>query len=89
VTPVSREVTGLRGIEAPPRRNGELVFAAPWQGRVFAMAIALQQRLAVPWDDFRHRLIAEIERDPQRPYYESWLAALEALTADLPGDQSS
>jgi hypothetical protein len=53
------------------------------------MAIALQQRLAVPWDDFRHRLIVEIERDPQRPYYESWLAALEALTADLPGDQSS
>ena len=57
----------MRGIEAPPRRNGELVFAAPWEGRVFAMAIALQQRLAFPWNDFRHRLIAEIQRDPPAP----------------------
>jgi nitrile hydratase accessory protein len=79
MTSVSREVTAMRGIDAPPRRNGELVFAAPWEGRAFALAVALHQRVGFPWDDFRSRLIAEIEHDPQRPYYESWLAALETL----------
>ena len=76
---VSRDVTAMRGVEAPPRRNGELVFAAPWEGRAFALAVALQQRLGFPWDEFRRRLVAQIERDPLRPYYESWVAALEEL----------
>ncbi len=39
--------------------------------------------------DFRCRLIAEVERDPQRPYYESCVAALEALTADLSDDHNA
>ena len=30
------EVTGMTGAAALPRRNGELVFEAPWQGRAFA-----------------------------------------------------
>jgi nitrile hydratase accessory protein len=76
---VSRDVTAMRGVEAPPRRNGELVFGAPWEGRAFALAVALQQRLGFPWDEFRRLLVAQIERDPQRPYYESWVAALEEL----------
>jgi nitrile hydratase beta subunit-like protein len=81
MTTVSRQVTAMGGVEAPPRRNGELVFAEPWEGRVFAVAIAAQQGLGLAWDDFRRLLVAEIERDPERPYYESWLAALEALIA--------
>ncbi len=27
---------------AVPRRNGELVFEAPWEGRVFGMTVALR-----------------------------------------------
>jgi hypothetical protein len=30
--------------EAPPRDNGELTFEAPWQGRAFGMAVALQEK---------------------------------------------
>jgi nitrile hydratase accessory protein len=66
-----------------PRDNGELVFEAPWQARALAMAVALVEKLELPWDAFRHRLMAEIANDPQRPYYESWCAALESMVIDL------
>ncbi|MBE1549084.1 nitrile hydratase accessory protein [Mycobacterium sp. OAS707] len=66
-----------------PRDNGELVFEAPWQARALAIAVALVEKLDLPWDAFRHRLMAEIARDPQRPYYESWSAALESMVVDL------
>ena len=66
-----------------PRDNGELVFEAPWQGRALAIAVALVEKLGLPWDAFRHRLMAEIAKDPQRAYYESWGAALESMVIDL------
>ena len=62
-----------------PRQNGELVFDAPWQGRVLAMAVGAVDALGLEWDDFRQRLIAAIAADPDRPYYESWTVALEQL----------
>lgn len=65
--------------ESLPRDNGELVFDAPWQARALAIAVALVERLDLPWDAFRHRLMASIAEDPQRPYYESWANALESL----------
>ena len=66
-----------------PRDNGELVFDAPWQARALAIAVALVDELGLPWDAFRGRLIDEIDKDPQRPYYESWSAALESMIVDL------
>ena len=74
-----REMTGSA---APPRRNGELVFEAPWQGRAFGMAIAVVERLGLQWKDFQQRLIAAIATDPERPYYDSWVTALEQLLLD-------
>lgn len=65
--------------ESLPRDNGELVFDAPWQARALAIAVALVERLGLPWDAFRHRLMANIAEDPHRPYYESWAKALESL----------
>jgi nitrile hydratase accessory protein len=76
-------LVGMDGRAAMPRQNGELVFEAPWQGRVLGMAIALVQHLGLEWDEFRGRLIAAIESDPDRPYYESWTVALETLVHDL------
>jgi nitrile hydratase accessory protein len=76
------EVTGMSGPAALPRRNGELVFEAPWQGRVFGMALAVVERLGVPWTEFQRRLIAEIAAHPDAPYYDAWLAALERLVVD-------
>lgn len=37
--------------------------------------------LGLPWDAFRQRLMYEIAKDPQRPYYESWSAALESMVS--------
>jgi nitrile hydratase accessory protein len=66
-----------------PRRNGELVFAEPWESRVFGMTVALHERGLFSWDDFRARLIDEIARAERSAadwsYYACWQAALEAL----------
>ena len=64
---------------APPRDNGELVFDAPWQARAFAMALATVERTGLPWDAFRMHLMDAIADEPDRPYYDSWVLALEAL----------
>ena len=79
---VDPRVADMRGRAALPRSNGELVFDTPWQGRAFAMAIGLVDALGLEWEDFRTHLIAEIDAQPDRPYYESWLAALEALAGE-------
>jgi len=73
----------MTGEAALPRQNGELVFDAPWQGRVLGVALALVEQRGLEWDDFRGRLIAAIDVDPTRPYYESWTAALTDLVNDL------
>lgn len=75
----------IEGPAAPPRANGELVFAEPWESRAFGMAVTLSDAGAFTWDAFRDRLIARIgaweaERgidDPAFRYYDQWLAALE------------
>ena len=64
---------------APPRDNGELVFDAPWQARAFAIALATVDRTGLSWEAFRRRLIDAIADEPHRPYYDSWVVALEAL----------
>ena len=79
---VDQAVSEMDGAAALPRRNGELAFDEPWQGRAFGAALAVVQEQGLDWDDFRRRLIAAIEAEPERPYWESWLAALESLLAD-------
>ena len=66
-----------------PRDNGELVFEAPWQGRVLGMALGVVEHYDLDWDVFRRHLIAAIADDPDRPYYESFTVALEALVAEV------
>jgi nitrile hydratase accessory protein len=66
-----------------PCDNGEPFFDAPWQARALAIAVALVEKLGLPWDAFRHRLMGEIATDPQRPYYERWCAALQSMVIDL------
>ena len=73
----------MAGPEALPRADdGEPVFEEPWQGRAVAVAIETVARLGVSWEEFRTRLIAAIDDDPRRHYYESWLIALEGFVAD-------
>jgi nitrile hydratase accessory protein len=72
------KIDSLEGEAAVPRKNGELVFSAPWEGRVFGMAVALNEHGAYPWDAFRAQLVEKIASEPGE-YYESWLAAFESL----------
>ena len=52
----------MRDEGAPPRRNGELIFNEPWEGRAFGMAVALSERGCYRWEEFRSRLIQTIGR---------------------------
>jgi nitrile hydratase accessory protein len=84
------------GPEAPPRANGELVFAEPWQSRAFGMAVILHDAGMFAWDDFRSALIRHIAAADGQPggqgsavesaqegagYYDHWLAALQDTLA--------
>jgi hypothetical protein len=65
------------------RQNGvvpERPFDEPWQARAFALAVTTVDRLGLPWDTFRDHLKTAVADAPDRPYWESWLAALENLT---------
>jgi nitrile hydratase accessory protein len=66
----------------PPRKNGELVFDAPWEGRSFGLALALHEQGLFDWEEFRRRLIGSIAAGPADDYYEQWLRALENLLVD-------
>ena len=77
------QAEAMDGATALPRRDdGEPVFDEPWQGRAVATTIETVAGLGLSWDHFRDRLIAAIEDDPHRHYYESWLVALDELVAD-------
>ncbi|MEO3760765.1 nitrile hydratase accessory protein [Mycobacterium sp. B14F4] len=67
----------LQGPVSPPRDNGEIVFAEPWERRAFGVTVALCRSGACSWDTFRDRLIRRIAEDDVRPYWRSWAAALE------------
>ena len=73
--------TDLEGQVSPPRDNGEIVFGAPWERRVFGITIALSRSGRCDWESFRKRLIARIAEDQARPYWESWTVALEDVLA--------
>ncbi|GAY14259.1 nitrile hydratase accessory protein [Mycobacterium sp. shizuoka-1] len=45
---------------ALPRSNGELIFDAPWQGRLFGLVVHLCESGAFEWDEFKAHLIAAI-----------------------------
>jgi nitrile hydratase accessory protein len=79
----NERIGDMDGPAALPRSNGELVFEAPWEGRIFGLAVALNDRRMYQWDDFRGRLIDEIAAadasGAESSYYERWLAAFEKL----------
>ena len=76
----------VEGPAAPPRNNGELVFAAPWEGRAFAMALTLHDRGIFEWPAFQAQLVKAVARAEaaggEFSYYRCWLEALEALLSE-------
>jgi nitrile hydratase accessory protein len=80
----------ITGPTAPPRSNGEMVFDAPWESRLFGVTMALVEAERFSWSEFQQRLIASVGRwEADHPdgegyrYYERWAEALESLLADL------
>ncbi len=83
------------GPAAPPRTNGELVFTAPWQSRLFGATMQLRESGRLDWERFRQGLIGQIGRhesaladDPERTdedydYWGCWQLALEGLLAEI------
>ncbi len=75
----------IAGPAAPPRSNGELVFAEPWESRAFAMAVSLCEAGVFTWREFQAALIARIARQHDTStgwcYYAHWLSALEDVLA--------
>lgn len=57
---VDRTIANLDGTTSLPRKNGELVFQAPWEGRAFGLAVALNEKDAYHWNAFRTRLVEQI-----------------------------
>ena len=47
------------------------------------MARTTVESNSLDWDDFRQHLIAEIAAAPDRPYWDSFLAAMERFAAEL------
>jgi nitrile hydratase accessory protein len=82
---VDPDLVSPDGPAAPPRSNGELVFAEPWESRAFGVAVALHDAGVVDFEAFRARLIGEIgdweaahaAGEGGYRYYERWLTALE------------
>jgi hypothetical protein len=73
----------LSGLDLP-RRNGELAFDEPWQSTVFALATAvIEHAFDGDREPFRQQLIKATAAEPDRPYWESWTTALEALVPTL------
>jgi nitrile hydratase accessory protein len=79
----------IEGPAAPPRSNGELVFAEPWEGRAFGLTMALVHGGTISYEEFRSALIErigaeEVASPPEErfSYYRCWLQALEQVLGE-------
>ena len=73
------------GPAAPPRVNGELVFAAPWQARTFGVTLTLVDAGVLAWGPFRAALVTAVaaaERSEGFEYWSCWALALEHVLAE-------
>jgi nitrile hydratase accessory protein len=69
----------LSDSERLPKDEDGPVFAEPWEAQAFAMAVKLNEAGVFQWGEWAETLGAELKAHHERPYYESWLAALERL----------
>ena len=81
-----RQIADMDGASSLPRKNGELVFDAAWEARVFGMTISMHERQLFEWNEFRNELIEEIatadREGSSATYYERWLEAFEHLLVE-------
>jgi nitrile hydratase accessory protein len=70
-------------LDFPSDQDGELVFAEPWEARIFAIVVALHAAGKFEWSEFQVLLISQIEAAEImhrcEPYYHHWFEAAEVL----------
>lgn len=78
---IPAEAAGALGL--PRDAEGGPVFNEPWEAQAFAMAVALHQKGVFTWEEWATALGGQIHAPggDAIPYYEHWMAALEALVA--------
>ena len=85
-TEPNRQISNMPEEVALPRDNGELVFEAPWEGRAFGMAVAMNNDGKYEWTEFVNELAGEIAAadvaGTDSTYYERWIASLERLAVE-------
>jgi nitrile hydratase accessory protein len=85
----------LLDAEKAPTEDGDPVFEAAWQARIFGLSVSMRGEDGVfKWESFQQRLAEEIANeeapeapgmgastgeDLERDYYRQWLAAFERL----------
>jgi nitrile hydratase accessory protein len=85
----------LLDAEKAPTEDGDPVFEAAWQARIFGLSVSMRGEDGVfKWESFQQRLAEEIAteeapeapgmgastgEDLERDYYRQWLAAFERL----------
>ncbi len=75
----------LQALSGLPRDADGPVFAEPWQAQAFALAVQLNATGAFTWAEWAQALSRELAGDADDDggrYYQHWVAALEALTAE-------
>jgi nitrile hydratase accessory protein len=81
-----RQIADMDGASSLPRKNGELVFDAAWEARIFGMTISMHDRQLFEWNEFRDELIEEIatadREGSSSTYYERWLEAFEHVLVE-------
>lgn len=78
-------IADLKQVPAIPLDDDGAVFNSPWEAKVFAMVVSLNQQGYFAWTEWAATIADEIERDkandPETPYYELWLRAAERIIA--------
>lgn len=83
-------IESLIDAASAPEGDDAPVFEAPWQARVFGLAVSMERDAGqFEWQSFQERLAVEIGTDEisdteavEEDYYQRWLSALERLMID-------
>ncbi|MCH8939653.1 MAG: nitrile hydratase accessory protein [Chloroflexi bacterium] len=85
-TEPNEQISNMPAETALPRSNGELVFEAPWEGRAFGIAVAMNNDGKYEWREFVDELAGEIaaaeKAGAESTYYERWVTSLERLAIE-------
>ena len=70
------------------------MFAAPWEGRAFGLALDLVEQRGLSWDAFRELLIEAIADEPivlttSRGWWRSSVSLLSTIWSALPSSSTS